>query len=102
MTFKLSLAARVRFTVVRLLTGRRARAVGASKRQENRKARKCARTVTLRAGFAIMARAGARRFHFSGRIGGSRLAFGRYRLIATPSTGPFTGRRATASFRIVR
>jgi hypothetical protein len=78
--YTLNAAADVRFTIDRRRRGRR---------------------VTLRGSFTRSGAAGANSFRFSGRLGGSELKPGRYRLIATPRTGGKAGLAATAPFRIV-
>jgi len=54
--------------------------------------------VLVRGSFTRAGRAGTNRFHFTGRMGGRKLALGGYRLVATP-TG---GQAKRAAFRIER
>jgi hypothetical protein len=97
--YRLTAAARVRFTVERRVSGRRVRGRCVEPRRSNRRRPRCARFVTVRGSFAHDGAAGANSLRFSGRVSGRRLAPGRYRLVATPRGG---GRAARASFRIVR
>ena len=93
----------MRFTVVHLQPGRRAkgsRCVKATRR--NRRARRCTVPVTIRGSFTLPARAGANSFRFTGRLGARKLTPGSYRLIATPLISAKPGRPASASFRIIR
>ena len=101
--FTLSEAANVRFTVTRATAGRRAtsgRCVAATRR--NRGARACTRAVPVPGGFSRPGPAGPSRFRFSGRIAATKLAPGRYRLIATPSQSGRAAAPASIGFTIVR
>jgi hypothetical protein len=90
-TYTLTAAARVRFTVERLVPGRRR---GGRCRPRGRGPR-CLRAV--RAGsFAHDGRAGANSVRLPARIGGHRLGPGRYRLTAAPAGGA----RRRAEFRV--
>jgi hypothetical protein len=97
--YRLTTAARVRFTVEREARGRRVRGRCVEPRRSNRRRPRCVRFVAVRGSFTHDGAAGANSLRFSGRVGGRRLSPGRYRLTATPAGG---GRAATASFRIVR
>ena len=102
-TYTLNAAAITRFTVTRLRPGRKtahARCVAATRR--NRKASACSRRVTLPGHFTLAGQPGANHFAFTGRIGGTRLKPGSYRLVATPTTNGRTGAPVSASFRIVK
>jgi hypothetical protein len=105
-TFTLNVAARVRFTVQRLRSGRRVRRRGRTvcvrPTSGNRSRPRCTRVARLRGSFFRTGRAGANRFRFMGRIGGRRLTPGRYRLLATPLVNGGAGRSRAARFRIVR
>jgi hypothetical protein len=96
-SYELTAAAPVEFTVERRLPGRR---VGGECRKQtvaNRGKKKCARFRALKGSFTDQGAAGANGFRFSGRIGGRALKPGKYRLVAT------TGRSdRRASFKIVR
>ncbi|HYI35867.1 MAG TPA: hypothetical protein VEX39_04645 [Thermoleophilaceae bacterium] len=102
-SFRLSEASLVRFTVHRRAKGRRVggRCVKAKRRNRGRKA--CIRWVKARGAFKVPAKAGANRFKFRGRIGGRKLKRGRYRLSARATDG--AGNRSVLKrkrFRIVR
>jgi len=101
-TYTLNLAASVRFTVVQKSPGRKTK-LGCSKpTKHNRKAPKCTRLRPLGGSFTHAGRPGSNSFHFTGRIAGHTLKPGRYLLIATPSASGLRGRRASASFQIIR
>ena len=101
--YRLSEAARVRFTIHRVSRGRR---VGRRCRKEtraNRSRRACKRFVRAGRPFAATGRAGRNSKKFSGRLGKRALSPARYRatLIATDAAGnASTPKRLT--FRIVR
>ena len=102
-TYNLDRAGSVTFTVSQRQAGRRGahrRCVKPTKR--NRKARRCARTVTLHGSFVERGEAGANSFRFTGRLGHKALKPGAYRLVATPTSGRLKGRSLNASFRIVK
>jgi hypothetical protein len=100
--YTLNVAASVRFTVVRLLPGRRVRGRCVKPTSENRNARRCTRRVRVRGSFTRTGSAGTNRFRFMGRIGGRKLTPGAYRLLATPTANGVRGRRTSAPFHIVR
>jgi hypothetical protein len=102
-SYTLSEAASVRFTVLQQQPGRKAaggRCVKPTK--ANRRAQKCTRMVTLLGSFTRSGSAGANAFKFTGRLLGHKLKPGPYRLVATPTAGGKTGRAASAAFRIVK
>ena len=102
-SYTLNLAASVRFTVVHLQPGRRAKGSRCVKAtRHNRRARRCTVPVTIRGSFTLPARAGTNSFRFTGRLGARKLTPGSYRLIATPLISAKPGRPASASFRIIR
>jgi hypothetical protein len=95
--------ARVVFTVERRLPGRKGRH-GKCERQTSHNAKhgRCTRYSPLRGSFALVGASGANSFLFRGRIGGRTLARGKYRLVATPSIGRYTGLPTYAPFGIKR
>ena len=102
-TFRYSLSepARVAFTIERMLPGRRVAQACQPRSQRNRKGRACTRLGPA-GQFAVNAVAGPNATKFTGRIGRSTLAPGRYRvtLVATDAVG----RRSPAkllAFRVV-
>jgi hypothetical protein len=100
--YRLSEAARVRFTIMRRTRGRTVGARCGRQTRSNRDDRACTRFVRVGA-FARQARAGDNRNRFSGRIGRKQLRPGRHRatLVATdPAGNRSTTRRIT--FRVVR
>ena len=102
-TFRLSEAASVRFTVERAQPGRRVRGRCVKPTRRNRKRPKCTRYVRQRGSFTVAAGAGETRFRFTGRLRGRKLRPGRYRLVAVATDD--TGKRSApkrARFTIVR
>ena len=55
----------------------------------------------MRGSFTRAGRAGPNRFRFMGRIGGSKLKPGDYRLVATPTANGVRGRATSPPFHIV-
>lgn len=82
-SFTLAAAGSVRFTVERAGGGRKVRGRCVAARRANRRARRCVRYSLIGGAFVRSGRAGANRFHFSGRIGGKALAPGSYRLVGS-------------------
>jgi hypothetical protein len=104
-SYTLSIASTVRFTVQQGLPGR---SVGKGRNtrcalstHRSRNARRCTRYVTLRGGFTRASMTGANRFHFTGRLNGHKLKPGKYTLVATPTAGGGTGHPVWITFRIV-
>ena len=95
--YTLSAAARVRFTVERLLPGRVRRGRCRPPATPAR-GKRCTRRARVTGSFAHVGATGDNRFRFTGRIGGRTLKPGNYRLIATPiaSDGSRGATRATA------
>ena len=83
--------------VQRLLAGRRSGRTCATPSKKNRKGKACSRTVTM-PGTIARAAGASRTFRFTGRLGGRKLAPGRYRLLARTGSTP----EKAAPFRIVR
>jgi Tol biopolymer transport system component len=102
-TFRLSEAASVRFTVQRAQRGRRVGRRCVKPSRKNRKRRNCTRFVTQRGSFKVAGKTGQNRFRFTGRSRRRKLRPGSYRLVAvaTDAAGNKSKRRR-ASFRIVR
>lgn len=101
-TFRLNVAASVRFTVQRRAAGRRVRGRCVAPSRRNRGARRCVRYARVRGSFGRSGRAGANAFRFTGRMAGRKLRLGRYRLVATPRIAGGSGRVSRAAFRVVR
>ena len=71
--------------------------------RRNRHKRRCKRFVRVRGSFTHRGAAGANSFHFSGRVGGRKLAPGRYRLVGVPrDASGKAGAAVRAKFRIIR
>jgi hypothetical protein len=98
----MSEAARVVFTIQRIMPGRTVGRACLPETKRNHTNRSCARLGKPRQ-FALNAVAAQNRARFSGRIGGHALTPGRYRatLIATDAAGRQSSAKRL-SFRIVR
>jgi hypothetical protein len=106
-SYKLSKASVVKFTVARPSKGRKVKSKGHKAKckapsRKNRKKPRCTRYVTLKGSFTLIGKKGANAFRFTGRLKGKKLRPGRYRLVATPIKGKRSGKPVTAKFRIVR
>jgi hypothetical protein len=105
-SFKLNEAGTVRFTITQRVKGRQVkhgkRTVCAKPKHNNGKRKRCTRVVTLKGSFSRIGVAGKNSFHFTGRLNGTKLKPGRYRLVATPTAGGKTGKPTSSGFRIVR
>jgi hypothetical protein len=101
--YALSEAARVAFTVDRQRRGRRVGNRCVKPNTTNRRRPRCTRFVRLRGSFAHAGQAGPNAFRFTGRLSGSKLARGRYRLtgLARDAAGNVSTPKQ-ARFRIVR
>lgn len=96
-----TVAATTSFTIQRGKPGHRQGSACVKPSQHNRHAKRCTRWVKV-GHFTRQDRAGANRFHFSGRIGGHKLSPGKYRLHAVPRDAAGTGAAANAGFRVKR
>jgi hypothetical protein len=98
-TYQLSAAATVTFTVERTVPGRLETATSHSRcvaqTHSNQHARHCTRRLTLGT-FTQAGAAGANTIRFSGRLAGKKLPRGTYTLLATPGGG----QSATTTFKI--
>jgi hypothetical protein len=101
--FTLSEAATVRLGVERATAGRRVGGGCVRQTRANRSRRACVRYVVVRGVLTRKLAAGAARVRFDGRLGGKRLATGRYRLVlvGTDAAGNASLARRTA-VRILR
>jgi von Willebrand factor type A domain len=101
--YAVSESAQVRFTLRRVLVGRRVRGACRSQTTKNRRFRRCKRDVRLRGQMVVDAVQGGNRLGYRGRWGGKTLRPGRYKLIAT-ATGAsgIPGQAKVARFRIVQ
>jgi hypothetical protein len=98
--YRLSIPARVTFTLKQQRPGRLVGGRCVAPTRRNRGKRGCVSWVPLRGSLVRQGAAGANSFAFDGRIGGHTLAPGTYRLIATPSANGATGRQQAAGFKI--
>lgn len=101
-SYALSAAASVRFTVERKSSGRRvgATCVGASRR--NRKRPICVRYVPAAGSFTRTPASETDAFRFSGRLSGRTLSAGSYRLVAVPVSNGRKGTPARSAFTILK
>ena len=81
-SFTLSAAARVAFTVQRHTAGRQIGRSCATPSKRNRTKRRCTRTVLMQGSFSINGAAGGNGVHFSGRLNRRALRPGAYTLLA--------------------
>lgn len=79
-SFTLSEAATVKFTVQRRTTGRRSGSKCVKPTKKNRSKKRCTRYVNVSGSITRAGVAGANSFRFSGRLRNKKLAVGRYRL----------------------
>jgi hypothetical protein len=100
-SYTLNTGASVRFTVARLLPGRRVKGRCVKPTRRNRGAPKCKRRVRVRGSFTRTGSAGPNSFRFMGRMGGRKLKPGDYRLMGTPTANGVRGRATSARFHIV-
>lgn len=105
-SYRVDIASSLRFTVQRVLVGRRTSRSRAARCAASTPARRrfsaCMRYVTVRGGFSQTARPGANSFYFMGRLNGRRLKPGRYRLLATATAEGVVGSTLRRNFRIRR
>lgn len=102
-SYRLSTAADVRFTVERVSGGRRVGRRCVKQTSGNRNRRSCVRHLAVRGSFTRKRRpAGADRFTFTARVAGRTLMPGRYRLVATPVADRRSGVPARRLFRVTR
>jgi streptogramin lyase len=100
-SYRLSLAATIRFTVERPQPGRKS-GKKCVKPKRGKKGKRCTRYVVLKGRFQHVGKAGANKFHFSGRVGGKKLRPGSYRLVAVATAGATKSKLKRANFKIVR
>ena len=91
-SYRLTRAATVRFTVERCVKPNR----------RSRSGSRCRRYLKLRGAFTHSGAAGRNRLHFSGRLRNRRLAAGRYRLVVTASVGDRSGAAKRVAFTVVK
>ena len=102
-TYRLSEAATVTFTVERPTAGRKVGRRCVAPNRSNRRKPRCTRYVAVRGSFTHRGRAGSNSFKFTGRVGGRKLSPGSYQLVAVAKDA--AGNRSAqkrANFRIVR
>ena len=97
-TYTLSTAAPVRFTVERRRAGRRVKGKCRKRTGKNSKRKKC--NLRLKGSFTHQGKAGTNSFTFTGRLRKRKLKPGRYNLVAKPAGANTKAKRG--KFRIVR
>ncbi len=100
-SFTLGIAASVRFTVQRTVTGRRQNGKCVAPSHKNSHNKHCPRVVNL-GSFTVNGVAGANSFHFTGRIDGHRLGPNGYTLVAVASANGKTSKQASVPFSVHR
>lgn len=102
-SFNLSEAAAVRFTVQRKASGRKVSGKCKARTRRNRRNARCTLWKSVRGSFTFNGKAGKNSFTFRGRIGGKALKTGSYRLNGT-ATDPAKNASAPRNkqFRIVK
>ncbi|HEY7629386.1 MAG TPA: choice-of-anchor Q domain-containing protein [Thermoleophilaceae bacterium] len=102
-SYGLSEAATVTFTVQRARPGRRSGKRCGKPTRRNRAKKRCTRWVGVRGSFQHQGAVGANQFRFTGRLRNRKLAPARYRLVSVPTDAAGNkGKRTTRKFRIVR
>jgi hypothetical protein len=96
-SYKLSNAAKVTFTLKRQVGGRKVRGRCVRPNRRNHKSRRCTRLIGVSGRITKNGRSGSNSLNFNGRIGGRNLGRGSYQITAAASKG--TSQKAT--FRIV-
>lgn len=99
-TFTLSSAANVTFSVKREAPGRKSGGKCVKPTKKNAKHKKCVRIVSVDGAITKAEPAGADTFVFDGKVGGKRLAPGSYDLVATPSAAGGSGPQRTVKFKL--
>jgi glucose/arabinose dehydrogenase len=100
--YRLSEAARARFTIERRAKGRKKGRKCVAPTKKNRKAHRCTRYRLLKGSFSRASTTGSNSFRFTGRLRSKKLRPGRYRLImvATDAAGN-RSKPKRARFRVV-
>jgi hypothetical protein len=98
-SYALSTAATVAIKVERKTTGRR-RGGKCKKAGARARGKRCTLYRAMPGSFNVGGRRGENSFNFTGRLSGEKLGRGKYRLIATPSTGFRAGTAAQAAFKV--
>jgi hypothetical protein len=97
-TYTDSAAAKTTFVVLHAVVGVK-HGSGCVKKPKHGHGKACTRYVKV-GSFSHTDTAAANKLHFTGQVGGHKLARGRYRLAATPKLGTTAGTTVTVSFRV--
>jgi hypothetical protein len=101
-SYRLSIIARVRFTLTQRLFGRLVNGHCVALSRTNGKRRRCTRLVPVRGSLIQNGHVGPNAFTFTGRIGTARVGPGSYQLAATPSASGHNGTPQIAALTITR
>ncbi len=101
-SYKLTIAGRVTFTVKQELAGRLTKGRCVPVSRTNQKQHRCARLVPLGGSFVRTSAAGTTTFTFNGQLAGRKLAPGSYQLTASPTATGHTGTPQSIRFQLVR
>ena len=96
-SYSLSAAGSVEFSLVRKSVGRKAGKKCVNKTAANKSKKKCVITKPLKGGFSVSGATGTNSFKFSGKLGGKALKPGSYRLV-----GSAGGATKEAAFTILK
>jgi hypothetical protein len=100
-SYRLAATATVRLTAERAARGRRVGGACVRPSRGNRGRPACTRFVRVRGALSRTGKAGANATVFGGRVGGRRLAAGRYRLAAVARTAAGSSVPRRAGFRVL-
>jgi hypothetical protein len=101
-SYRLSQAATTTFTLERAVTGRRVNRLCVAPKRSNRTKPRCTRYLKVSGSFSRAGQAGANSFKFSGRLRGSKLSPGSYRLTGVASNANGQSNPVTTTFTIVK
>ena len=101
-SYALSAAASVLFTVERKSSGRKVGGTCVRATRRNRKRPKCVRYVPVAGSFTRTPAGATDEFRFSGRLNGRTLSAGGYHLVAEPAAEGRTGTPASSAFTILK
>jgi Right handed beta helix region len=101
-SYRLTEAANVRFTVERLGAGRKVGRRCVKQNRSNRAKRRCKLYRRVKGSFSHTGKQGPNSFRFTGRLNRRKLPIGRYRLVAVPTDAAGNrGKAARRNFRII-
>jgi hypothetical protein len=101
-SYRLSQAATTTFTLERAATGRRVNRRCVAPKPNNRTKPRCTRYLKVSGSFSRAGKAGANSFKFTGRLRGTKLSPGTYRVTGVASNANGKSTAVTATFTIVK